>query len=221
MDADGYPEDGPPPDAEGLDRPSEHEDELDDLDDQFQDPTANRDADTRQDDPVDDPAADSDDESLLSEVDEAQFAEFDPRTLDVAPDFDTLKSIKVNKRKRAEGEESAPKKKRNEKTRERRSRRADSEGLSAGAEGAEGKRPRKSRAAGEPRQRVEINEDDLTPEERRRRALDRAMDAAVKRNAGKRTRKGDGIVSIYTLKLLLCLRLTLQSGPRTGCRCRD
>ncbi|OCT52517.1 Transcription factor iws1 [Cladophialophora carrionii] len=192
LDSDGYPEEGPPPDAEGLDRPDEHEDKLDDLNDQFDDPDKEREPDTRPDGPENDLAADSDDESLLSEVDEAQFADFDPGAVEVAPDFDALKSIKVNKRKRAEGEEPAAKKKRKDKERKRPSRRADSEALS-GANGVDGKKPRKSRATGEPRQRVEINEDDLSPEERRRRALDRAMDAAVKRTQGKRMRKGDGI----------------------------
>jgi transcription factor SPN1 len=194
LDADGYPEDGPPLDAEGLDRPDEHEDQLDDLNEQFDDPDREHEPDTLPDGAGNDLAADSDDESLLSEVDEAQFADFDPGAVEVAPDFDALKSIKVNKRKRAEGEEPAAKKKRKDKERKRPSRRADSEALS-GADGADGKKPRKSRATGEPRQRVEINEDDLSPEERRRRALDRAMDAAVKRTQGKRMRKGDGIVS--------------------------
>lgn len=189
MDADGYPDEGPPPDAGGDDRPDEHEDELDDLNEEFEDPETRQDA-------ADDLGADSDDESLLSEVDEAQFADFDPKAVEVAPDFDTLKSIKVNKRKRAEGEEPAAKKKKKEKRRERPSRRADSEHLSGG-DAVEGKRRQRTRAPVEGRREtVEINEDDLTPEERRRRTLDRLMDAAVKRSSGKRMRKGDGIVSI-------------------------
>ncbi len=188
MDADGYPDNGPPPDAEGLDRPDEREDALDDLDEEFDDP------DTRPDAPVDDPAADSDDESLLSEVDEAQFADFDPTAVEVAPDFDALKAIKVNKRKRAEGDEPAAKKKRKDKERKRPSRRADSEALS-GADVGDGKRSRKAKAPGEPKQRVEVNEADLPPEEQRRRNLDRLMDAAVKRTQSKRARKADGIVS--------------------------
>ncbi|KIW79796.1 hypothetical protein Z517_06411 [Fonsecaea pedrosoi CBS 271.37] len=183
-----YGEEAPPPDAEGLDRPDEHEDELDDLHDEFQDPQPEHDADTRP-----NAADDSDDESLLSEVDEAQFADFDPKAVEVAPDFDTLnKSIKVKKRKRAEGEESAPKKKK-ERRRERKSRRAESEALS-GRDEVEGKRRKQPKAAdGEPRrrEREEIDEETLSPEERRRRALDRAMDAAVKRSSGKRMRKGE------------------------------
>jgi transcription factor SPN1 len=194
MDADGYPDDGPPSDAEGLDRPDEHADSLDDLNPQFDDPEQRHGSSNLHDGPLDDPANDSDDESLLSEVDEAQFADFDPKAVEVAPDYDQLKSIKVSKRKRAEGEESGAAKKRREKKRERPRRRADSEGLS-GPEPVEGKRSKKSKAPGEPKPRVEINEDDLPEEERRRRALDRAMDAAVKRTQGKRMRRGDGIVS--------------------------
>lgn len=78
-------------DAEGLDRPSENEAQLDDLHDEFDEPSRVEAA---------DPAGpDSDDESLLSELDEAQFADFDPTAVQVAPDFDTLnKAIKVKKR---------------------------------------------------------------------------------------------------------------------------
>lgn len=180
----------PPADAEGLDRPSDNEDQLNDLDNEFDDPPR-ADAD------------DSDDESLLSEVDEAQFADFDPTAVQVAPDFDTLnKAIKVKKRKRADGEDLAPKKKK-EKTREKvrkNQRRRDSDDGFSGGEEIDGKRTRRAKGGdGERRQRPaqpEINDEDLTPEERRRRALDRAMDAAVKRSAGKRIRKGE-IVSCH------------------------
>ena len=88
-------------------------------------------------------ADDSDDESLLSEVDEAQFADFDASAVQVAPDFDTLKSIKVTKRKRVEGEEVP--KKRKEKTREKvrkNKRRRDSDDGFSGGEEVEGKRRR-------------------------------------------------------------------------------
>lgn len=184
-----YGEEKPPADAEGLDRPSENEDQLDDLNDEFNDPSK----------PAAEPNADdSDDESLLSEVDEAQFADFDPTAVQVAPDFETLsKAIHVKKRKRADGEDAAPKKKK-ERTRERARkgrRRQDSDDGFSGGEEIEGKRSRKPKDGdGERRARparVEINEEDLTPEERRRRALDRAMDAAVKKSAGKRVRKGE------------------------------
>ncbi|KIW53903.1 hypothetical protein, variant [Exophiala xenobiotica] len=183
------PGERPPSDAEGLDRPSENEDQLDDLHDEFDEPSRAEAA-----DPAD---PDSDDESLLSEVDEAQFADFDPTAVQVAPDFDTLnKAIKVKKRKRADGEEEAPKKKK-ERTRERartNRRRQDSDDGFSGGEQIEGKRRgTKSKPDGEKKQRprVEIDEEALSPEERRRRALDRAMDAAVKKSSAKRIRKGD------------------------------
>ncbi|EXJ93821.1 hypothetical protein A1O1_02214 [Capronia coronata CBS 617.96] len=183
-----YGEEAPPPDAEGLDRPSENEDQLDDLNDEFQDPSKE----------VQPDADDSDDESLLSEVDEAQFADFDPTAVQVAPDFDTLsKAIHVKKRKRVDGEDAAPKKKK-ERTRERarkNRRRQDSDDGFSGGEEIDGKRSRKPKDGDGERKarpaRVEINEEDLTPEERRRRALDRAMDAAVKKSSGKRIRKGE------------------------------
>jgi len=179
------PREAPPADAEGLDRPSDNEDLLDDVNDDSG-PNAAANAD------------DSDDESLLSEVDEAQFADFDPTTVQVAPDFDTLnKTLKVKKRKRVDGEEVP--KKRKERTREKvrkNRRRPDSDEGFSGGEEMEGKRSRQSKVGtdGEKRRPVrvpEINDDDLTPEERRRRALDRAMDAAVKKTSVKRVRKGE------------------------------
>ena len=182
----------PPPDAEGLDRPSENEDHLDDTAQEFTDPpnalAAN-------------PAEDSDDESLLSEVDEAQFADFDPSAVQVAPDFETLQSsIKVSKRKRADGDGFRPTKRKEgtrEKIKKNRRRRDSDEGFSGG-EQIDGKRRRKhqSGADGErPRKRVaeeeEINEETLPPEERRRRALDRAMDAALKKSGMRKARRGE------------------------------
>ena len=117
----------PPLDAEGLDRPSDNDDQLDDTAEEFNDPPNSL--------PIN-PADDSDDESLLSEVDEAQFADFDPSAVQVAPDFETLQSaIKVSKRKRTDGDESRSKK-RKEGTRERikknRRRRDSDEGFSGG-----------------------------------------------------------------------------------------
>lgn len=201
------PGERPPSDAEGLDRPSENEDQLDDLHDEFDEPQTAATGDAA------DP--DSDDESLLSEVDEAQFADFDPTAVQVAPDFDTLnKAIKVTKRKRADGEEEAPKKKK-ERTRERvrkNQRRQDSDEGFSGGEEVDGKRQRRPKGDGERRPRAprpEINEEDLTPEERRRRALDRAMDAAVKKSSGKRIRKGD-IVSLCPQSYHFLLT---KSGP--------
>lgn len=75
----------------------------------------------------------SDDESILSEVDEAQFENFDPENVDVedrpqlAIDEDNLKLIGRHKRKRAEDGETRPRRK--EGRREKKSRRAvDDEG---------------------------------------------------------------------------------------------
>ena len=176
------PNDVPPPDALGDDRPSDNEDKLNDLDPAFDAAPA--------------PAMDdSDDESLLSEVDEAQFADFDPSAVQVAPDFETLnKAGKIKKRQRVDGEEGPKKKK--ERTREKvkksRRRRDSDEGFEGGTE-VDGKRARKGQSGGERKKpvRVEVDDSTLSPEERRRRALDRAMDAAMKKTTTKRVKKGD------------------------------
>ncbi len=195
-----YGPNNPPPEAIGDDRPSDNEDALDDIPDEF--------TNLRSALPVVDGAGDndSDDESLLSEVDEAQFADFDATAVQVAPDLETLsKHIKASKRKRAEGD-VAPKKKegRREKLKKSR-RRADSDDGFTGGEEIEGKRARKSKGAEgtskERRRRApaqeEINEEHLSPEERRRKDLDRAMDAALKRPSARRLRKGDIVHKIF------------------------
>lgn len=190
-DYDEFPGEMPPREAMGDDRPSDNDDKLDDLNDEFDAPAATG-------------LDDSDDESLLSEVDEAQFADFDASKIDVAPDHDALKGIKVSKRPRTEGQDSTQKRreKRREKTRTNR-RRRDSDDVFSGGEEISGKRPRKSKPgeSGERKKpvRVEVNDDDLPPEERRRRALDRAMDAAVKKSSGARRMKKGEIVSVIVL----------------------
>jgi len=198
--------DMPPPDAEGLDRPDELEDALDDTANEFNNDIAD-DADKLN---------DSDDESLLSDVDEAVLDNFDENKLEIAPDFEQLRSTKIKKRKRDEGDEGRPKKK--ERTREKTRRRR---GGSEGAEGAEADlgRRRRGGAGGErkPRERVEIDEETLPPEERRRRALDRAMDAAVKKSSGIRKRKGE-IVSIAPI--IVTESVLTFAGPRTSRRRR-
>lgn len=204
-----YGVEAPPPDAEGLDRPSENEDNLDDTAQEFGTEPPRK---------MNGEDDDSDDESLLSEVDEAQFDDFDPTSVQVAPDFETLKSIKVNKRKRAEGDEGLPKKKK-ERTREKPRKRQDQDDAFSGGEEVQGKRSRK-KAEGEkkqPRVRVEINEDDLAPEERRKRALDRAMDAALRKSSGKRLKKGD----IVSLEIQHIGALLTDAGSRTNGRSRD
>lgn len=180
----------PPPDAVGDDRPSDNEDQLNDVSPEFDDPEPA---------PADD---DDDDESLLSEVDEAQFADFDPSAVQVAPDYDSLKTIKVSKRQRTEGDQpKKPKEGRRDKVRKNKRRHADSDDGFSGGEEMEGKRPRKSKSGGDGERRKpvrqEIDESTLTPEERRRRALDRAMDAAIKKSGTRRVKKGE-IVSILS-----------------------
>jgi transcription factor SPN1 len=161
--------------------------------------------------PVSDPTNDMDmDEDLsseLSDVDEAQFAEFDPNNIaiedrpQIAIDEDTIKQIGRFKRTRPEGEADGSKKKKKEGRRPKPSSRKkrDGEDNFSGGEEVNSRRQRASRAdnAEAPRRqkREETPDEDLDPETRRRRALDRAIDAAIKKpNKGHR-RKRDGIVS--------------------------
>ena len=180
-----FGDDMPPAEALGDDRPSDNEDALDDTAPVFNDPTSTNNL-------VDD----SDDDSLLSEVDEAQFEDFNPDAVQIAPDFENLSKIKAKKRKRVDGE-AAPKKKEGRRERPKKQRkRADSDEGFSGGEELEGKRRRKDKGDAVRKERkrptVEvINEEALDPETRRRRALDRAMDAALKKSQSKRIRKGD------------------------------
>ena len=139
--------------------------------------------------PVADPAADmdndlSDNDSVLSDVDEAQFADFDPANIaieerPIAVDEDTAKLL-VAKRKRdrdGEDKEGEPKKKKKERRREKpkKKRRGDDDDNFSGGEELEGKRKRKSKPVdGEegarkkerPRAQPEPeNEEALDPEE--------------------------------------------------------
>lgn len=129
--------------------------------------------------------SDNDDlDSLLSEVDEAQFDDFDPAAVDLADraaipiDESGLKLIGVHKRKRVAGDaddEGRKKKKkegRREKPKRSRQRREGSDPFSGG-EQQSGKRIRKPKAIEEdgdaaPRapRRTEVDESLLTPEER-------------------------------------------------------
>lgn len=193
-----YGPDDPPPEALGDDRPSDNEDGLDDTANEFNDPPSAL--------PVTEGASDdSDDESLLSEVDEAQFADFDATAVQVAPDLETLsKHIKASKRKRAEGDVPKKKKESRREKPKRSRRRADSDDGFSGGEEMEGKRARNPKdvhgVSREKKRRgpaqEDINEEHLSPEERRRRALDRAMDAALKRSSTRRGRKTGEIVGL-------------------------
>ena len=186
--------DAPPPDTLGDDRPSDNDGALDDTAPEFNEPTSAL--------PVTTTMDDSDDDSLLSEVDEAQFADFDATAVQIAPDLETLnRTIKAKKRKRPEGDDATKPKKRKEGTREKvkkTRRKVDSDDGFSGGEEIEGKRSRKSKTGGDGQKERkrrpvedEINDEDLAPDERRRRALDRAMDQALKKSTSRRVRKGE------------------------------
>ncbi|KAF2238347.1 hypothetical protein EV356DRAFT_461010 [Viridothelium virens] len=149
-----------------------------------------------------------DDSDVLSEVDEAQFEDFDPANIAIderpaiAVDESNVGLIGVHKRKKGEGDDRPRKKKkesRREKPKKNRKKRDQDDDFEGGEE-IEGKRARKPKDSGERRDRPRArkatpeleNEEHLTPEERRKRALDRAMDDALK-NPNKRRRKRDGI----------------------------
>lgn len=142
------------------------------------------------------PAADADDleaddpDSELEELDEAEFADFDPSALQipdkpVAVDAENVGLLGVHKRKRTEEEELARKKKKKEGRRAKPSRKRvragedeDEEFFEGGVE-IDGKRVRKPKAiAGErgaggskagvrEKRPVEVNEEELSPEERK------------------------------------------------------
>lgn len=192
--------DVPRPDTFGDDRPSDNEDALNDMAPEFNEPESAL--------PVTTNIDDSDDDSLLSEVDEAQFADFDATAVQIAPDLETLnRTIKAKKRKRPEGEDATKPRKRKEGTREKvkkNRRKVDSDDGFSGGEEIEGKRSRKSKPGTdgqkERRKRAaedDINDENLTSEERRRRALDRAMDAALKKSTARRIRKGEIVGSLF------------------------
>ncbi|KAL4873711.1 hypothetical protein BDV12DRAFT_159453 [Aspergillus spectabilis] len=133
----------------------------------------------------------SDDESILSEVDEAQFEDFDPENVDIEDrpqldiDEENLKLIGRHKRKRTGEEEGSSRRKKEGRRKKSRRHGEDDEG---GSDRDTGGRRRKAK-------RVEPEEDDetLDPATRRRRALDRAMDEAMKKPTKRRARKADGI----------------------------
>ena len=116
---------------------------------------------------------DSDDE-LLSEVDEAQFEDFDPNAIALderrVVDASDLTQLGKHKRKRAEGD-GEPKKKRKEGRRDKpkKKRREDGdEGVDSGE--LSERRSRKHKEAGERRKRrtpSPENDEHLTPEERK------------------------------------------------------
>ncbi|KAL4915131.1 hypothetical protein BDW62DRAFT_219660 [Aspergillus aurantiobrunneus] len=132
----------------------------------------------------------SDDESILSEVDEAQFEDFDPENVDIEDrpqldiDEENLKLIGRHKRKRTGDEEGTSRRKKEGRRKKSRRHAEDEDG---GGDGEGGERRRKKKVE------VEEDEETLDPATRRRRALDRAMDEALKKPTKRRARKQDGI----------------------------
>ncbi|KAK2752453.1 Transcription factor iws1 [Arachnomyces sp. PD_36] len=147
----------------------------------------------------------SDDESVLSDVDEAEFDDFNPDTVAVddrpalAIDEENLKLVGRHKRRREEGGAVGQKKKEGRREKKSRKKKVDSDDGFSGGEEVEGKRRGGRRDGGEKRERrarkevVEEDEESLDPATRRRRALDRAMDEALKKPTKRRARKADGI----------------------------
>ena len=117
---------------------------------------------------------DDEDSDALSEVDEAQFEDFDPNAIaiDERPrvvDASDVAMLGKHKRKREEGADGEVKKKRKEGRREKpkkSKRQADGEeGFQGGAE-MDGKRRRKEKTVRKQRSPSVENDEHLTPEER-------------------------------------------------------
>ncbi|KAI9894916.1 MAG: Transcription factor iws1 [Vezdaea aestivalis] len=160
--------------------------------------------------PASNRAAISDDDSDLSDVDEAQFQDFDVANITAVDtrvpielDEGTVATLTAGKRKRNAGEEAAKKRKKEGK-REKKPKKvvqSDDEDFSGGEE-MYGKRRRKEKGSGGGRSgRADdggekasrkiraATPENLSPEERRRRALDKAMEEAVRSQKVRRTRK--------------------------------
>lgn len=113
----------------------------------------------------------SDDESVLSDIDEAEFDDFNPDSVAVddrpslAIDEENLKLVGRHKRRREEGEEGEPKKKK-EGRREKKSRKKkDSDDGFSGGEELEGKRTRRRKDAGERKERKSRKQTEQEDEE--------------------------------------------------------
>ena len=178
------------------------------------------------------------DDSELSEVDEAEFADFDPTTvqLDDGPameiDEEAARTLKASKRKREGDGTKKPKEGKREKSKKKRRERPTAEGddYDSGADGEilEGKRRVKSKSTAsrgerdrsdkeKARERVrerarmqEVAEENMTEEQKRAARLDAAMDAALK-NPTKRRRRKDEVV---------CIHSTPSIKPYTNCHAR-
>ena len=129
----------------------------------------------------------SDNDSILSDVDEAQFEDFDPNQITIeerpaiAVDEDNVKLLGRHKRKRDEGDGEGRKKKKKEGKREKpkkSKKKKDSDDEFSGGQEMEGKRVRKKKAfvegeGGSRKERPKVvrraepeDEGDLDPEER-------------------------------------------------------
>lgn len=143
--------------------------------------------------PISNPTADMDDlsdnDSILSDVDEAQFEDFDPNQIaieerPIAVDEDTVKLLGRHKRKRdaeVDGEGLKKKKKegKREKTKKVRKRKGSDDDDFSGGQELEGKRIRKKKALTEDGEKVRKekprakkaatpeNDEELDPEERK------------------------------------------------------
>lgn len=120
----------------------------------------------------------SDDESLLSDVGEAQFEDFDPNAVSIeerpiAVDENNIALIGTHKRKRVEGEGEEGRRKKREgrrekRKKERKARDGDGDADADGEDGGRGsRRKRDTGDGGEKRRRKATPEDEdtLTPEE--------------------------------------------------------
>lgn len=140
--------------------------------------------------PIADPQDDSDNDSVLSDIDEAQFEDFDPANIAIedrpaiAVDEDNVRLLGRHKRKRDEdandgGSKKKKKEGRREKPKKSRKRQDSDDDDFSGGQEIEGKRRRKPKATGEgggsgERRREKVrtkqstpeNEDNLSPEER-------------------------------------------------------
>lgn len=138
----------------------------------------------------------SDNESVLSELDDQQFEDFDASNIAIEErpaqviDGENMNLIGVHKRKRAEGEGDQPKKKKKRTDKPRRKKNRDDE-VSGGDEistSRKGRTRKKIRGAS-----PEEEDENLTPEERRKRAIEQQINSLLKPGTSSRRRKKDGI----------------------------
>ncbi|KAF2156093.1 hypothetical protein K461DRAFT_89359 [Myriangium duriaei CBS 260.36] len=143
--------------------------------------------------------ADNDSDEVLSEVDEAQFEDFDPNAIAIderrVVDASDVAMLGKHKRKRDDGD-GEPKKKRKEgrrdKPKKKKRRDGDDDDL-AGGEQIEGSRRRKHKEPTERKKRrtpSPENDEHLTPEERRKKDFNRRLDEALKKPKPARRRGG-------------------------------